>query len=247
MFQVEEIEGRTTAIQNGCPFYEVSVAENSSDLYQAFEFLVTECRALQSSTKTRKFSVSKMLGTLIGNNSNGKTTNGGTQQHGGTVVVCHKSDLHRSRVLKRRQNFTATASLWLPAGGRTDHCSTPVPWTGTPREIFALSNCFVMNCRACRIDESITVMCSKVFCSCGLEKILFSTMLRLHSYEQVWVIAVICKFIKIFLVTKPKMSSHFYIQQCICCATLQFVNLKLYVEMQLDCSPGTVEKLFFSN
>ncbi|XP_077300578.1 ras-related and estrogen-regulated growth inhibitor-like protein isoform X2 [Arctopsyche grandis] len=110
--EVEEIEGRTTAVQNGCPFYEVSVAENSSDLYQAFEFLVTECRALQSSTKTRKFSVSKMLGTLIGNNSAGRGGGGaGAAAHGGTVVACHKSDLHRSRVLKRRQNFTATASL----------------------------------------------------------------------------------------------------------------------------------------
>lgn len=110
LFQVEEIEGRTTAIQNGCPFYEVSVAENSSDLYQAFEFLVTECRTQQATTKSRKFSVSKMIGTLIGGNSTGKAASNGAQQ-GGTVVVCHKSDLHRNRVLKRRQNFTATASL----------------------------------------------------------------------------------------------------------------------------------------
>lgn len=115
--EVEEVEGRTAAIQNGCQFYEVSVAENSADLYQAFEVLVNECRCLQGNTnghKSRKFSMSKVFGTLIGsNNSNGKNgLNNQTQQtQGGTVVVCHKSDLHRSRVLKRRQNFTATASL----------------------------------------------------------------------------------------------------------------------------------------
>jgi hypothetical protein len=98
------------------------VAENSAGLYQAFEVLVNECRCLQANTnnghhKSRKFSVSKMIGTLIGssNNSNGKNGSIGNQtQHqtqGGTVVVCQKSDLHRNRVLKRRQNFTATASL----------------------------------------------------------------------------------------------------------------------------------------
>jgi Ras-related and estrogen-regulated growth inhibitor-like protein len=120
--QVEEMEGRTAAVQNGCQFFEVSVAENSADLYQAFEMLVNECRCSQGNNsnghhKSRKFSVSKMIGTLIGSssNSNGKNGNIGSQtqqqNQGGTVVVCQKSDLHRSRVLKRRQNFTATASL----------------------------------------------------------------------------------------------------------------------------------------
>jgi Ras-related and estrogen-regulated growth inhibitor-like protein len=120
--QVEELEGRTAAIHNGCQFFEVSVAENSADLYQAFEVLVNECRCLQGNTnnghhKSRKFSVSKMIGTLIGSGNNSNSKNGSignqTQQQtqGGTVVVCQKSDLHRSRVLKRRQNFTATASL----------------------------------------------------------------------------------------------------------------------------------------
>lgn len=111
MFQVEEMEGRTAALQNGCQFFEISVAENSADLYQAFEMLLNESRCQQGngSNKTRKFSVSKMIGTLIGSgNSNSKCQQ---QNQGGTVVVCHKSDLHRSRVLKRRQNFTATASL----------------------------------------------------------------------------------------------------------------------------------------
>nr|CAD7568536.1 unnamed protein product [Timema californicum] len=120
--EVDEVEGRTAAIQNNCQFYEVSVAENSTDLYHAFELLVNECRNLQASNntnnghhKSRKFSVSKMIGTLIGNSngkiSNNQAQNGQQQQTGGTVVVCNKSDLHRSRVLKRRQNFTATASL----------------------------------------------------------------------------------------------------------------------------------------
>lgn len=53
--------------------------------------------------------MSKMIGTLIGNNNNGKVIPNTNQ--GGTVVVCQKSDLYKSRVLKRRHNFTATASL----------------------------------------------------------------------------------------------------------------------------------------
>jgi len=120
--QVEELEGRTAAIMNSCHFFEVSVADNSADLYQAFEVLVNECRCIQGNAnnghhKSRKFSVSKMIGTLIGssNNSNGKNGSVGNQTHqqsqGGTVVVCQKSDLHRNQVLKRRQKFTATASL----------------------------------------------------------------------------------------------------------------------------------------
>ncbi|XP_075211528.1 ras-related and estrogen-regulated growth inhibitor-like protein [Lycorma delicatula] len=106
--EVDEIEGRTAAIQNGCQFFEVSVAENSADLYQAFEMLLNDSRCQQSNNKTRKFSVSKMIGTLIGSGNSKEQTK---QSQGGTVVVCQKSDLHRSRVLKRRQNYTATASL----------------------------------------------------------------------------------------------------------------------------------------
>ncbi|XP_014253489.1 ras-related and estrogen-regulated growth inhibitor-like protein [Cimex lectularius] len=110
--EVTEDEGRSAALRNGCQFYEVSVAENSADLYQAFESLLNETRCQQGncSNKTRKFSVTKMIGTLIGS-STSKSGQPGANQHGGTVVVCHKSDLHRNRVLKRRQNFTATASL----------------------------------------------------------------------------------------------------------------------------------------
>lgn len=105
--QVEESEGRNAAMEKGCHFFEVSVAENSSDLYQAFETLLNQSRCNQGSNKTRKFSVSKMIGTLIGA-SNSKDQR---LPQGGTVVVCHKADLHKSLVLKRRQNFTATASL----------------------------------------------------------------------------------------------------------------------------------------
>ncbi|XP_066147084.1 ras-related and estrogen-regulated growth inhibitor-like protein isoform X1 [Euwallacea fornicatus] len=104
--KVEETEGRTVGIQNNCTFYEVSVADNSQEIYQAFDMVLNECR--QSTQKTRKFSVSKMIGSLIGNVN--PKPHSDTKQ-GGTVVVCHKSDLYKSRVLRRRQNFTATASL----------------------------------------------------------------------------------------------------------------------------------------
>lgn len=101
---VSEEEGRKLAARVGCPFHEVSVAENSSDLYSAFETLLNETK--NQLGKSRKFSVTKMIGTLIGTKSHTPPA-----PQSGTVVVCHKSDLHRSRVLKRRQNFTATASL----------------------------------------------------------------------------------------------------------------------------------------
>lgn len=103
-FQVDEVEGQELSKQYGCHFHEISVAEDSSSLYKAFEQIVTECRVLLQNTKTRKFSVSKMIGTLIGGQKN-------VTPQGGTVVVCNKNDLHRSRVLKRRQNLIATASL----------------------------------------------------------------------------------------------------------------------------------------
>lgn len=120
--EVEEMDGRKASITNSCHFFEVSVADNSADLYQAFEVLVNECRRLQGNAnnghhKSRKFSVSKMIGTLIGsgNNSNGKNGSVGNQtqqqNQGGTVVVFQISDLYRNQVLKRRQKFTATASL----------------------------------------------------------------------------------------------------------------------------------------
>lgn len=114
---MEETEGRTLAIQNNCQFHEISVAENSPAIYSAIDNILNECRSVQSTQKTRKFSVSKMIGTLIGS-TNGKVSPNTNQ--GGTVVVCHKSDLYKSRVLKRRQNFTATASLWLSENAEQD-------------------------------------------------------------------------------------------------------------------------------
>lgn len=114
LLQVSAAEGRTLAVQHGCQWAEVSVAENSEQIYQSIDQLVSECRAAHK--HTRKFSVSKMLGTLIGGvggaGGGGGAAAAAAQGAGtGTVVACHKSDLHRSRVLRRRQNFIATASL----------------------------------------------------------------------------------------------------------------------------------------
>uniref|UniRef100_A0A2M4CVF6 small monomeric GTPase n=1 Tax=Anopheles darlingi TaxID=43151 RepID=A0A2M4CVF6_ANODA len=102
--EVQETEGASLAASHAIGFCEVSVADNSPALYKAFERLLIESRARP--VKPRKFSVSKMFGTLIGN--------AGTRQapvNQGTVVPCHKGELHKSRVMKRRQAFTATASL----------------------------------------------------------------------------------------------------------------------------------------
>ncbi|XP_071447355.1 ras-related and estrogen-regulated growth inhibitor-like protein [Hetaerina americana] len=177
--QVQGNEGKTAAshFSSNAKFFEVSVAENSKDLYAAFESLITECSSRQRSSAShgglsnfsndnnnnngnhqngnnhfqltqcnnknniiqaqqikvqRKFSVSKMIGNLIGKSVGGNA--GGNQQHqqqqlnstggvqtlpgqqqqpqGGTVTVFEKSDLHRSRVLKRRNNCAlASASL----------------------------------------------------------------------------------------------------------------------------------------
>ena len=110
-FKVSETEGASLAASHGVGFCEVSVAENSPNLYKIFEKLLIESRARP--VKPRKFSVSKMIGTLIGNNV--------TRQplvNQGTVVPCNKGELNKSRVLKRRQQFTATASLWPTADFR---------------------------------------------------------------------------------------------------------------------------------
>lgn len=53
------------------------------------------------------FSLLIIIGTLIGTNDT-KTT----PLTQGTMVPCCKEELHKSRVLKRRQGFIATASLW---------------------------------------------------------------------------------------------------------------------------------------
>lgn len=132
---VKESEGRALAESTGSPFYEVSVAEDSPGVYQAFELLASDCLVLLSNnntlnsnnnnnnnnsttTRTRKFSVTKMLGTLISGKSSSpppsspppSSTSSSWQQ--GTVKVCQKSDLYRSSVLQRRIKKTSiTASL----------------------------------------------------------------------------------------------------------------------------------------
>lgn len=111
-FQVTEKEGASIAAAHSIGFCEVSVAENSSNLYKAFEKLLMDCRARP--VKQRKFSVSKMFGTLMGNGSsnNHNTLGKQTPIQSGTVVPCHKGELHKSRIVKRRQAYTTAASLW---------------------------------------------------------------------------------------------------------------------------------------
>lgn len=101
---VTESEGAKLAASQSIGFCEVSVAENSPALYKAFEKLIFESRARP--TKQRKFSVSKMIGSLIGNGAAKQMA----PSHG-TMVPCHKGELHKSRVIRRRQAFTATGSL----------------------------------------------------------------------------------------------------------------------------------------
>uniref|UniRef100_A0A336KVV4 small monomeric GTPase n=1 Tax=Culicoides sonorensis TaxID=179676 RepID=A0A336KVV4_CULSO len=105
--QVPEKDGASLAASYSIGFCEVSCAENTPSLYKAFERLLLESRTRP--VKPRKFSVSKMIGTLIGNNS--VSARQLSLINSGTVVPCQKGELHKSRVLKRRQAFTATASL----------------------------------------------------------------------------------------------------------------------------------------
>lgn len=138
-FQIPETEGASLAASHGVGFCEVSVAENSPNLYKVFEKLLVESRARP--VKPRKFSVSKMIGksswtyikkrtihykffnlqsgTLIGNN--------GTRQplvNQGTVQVCNKGELqNKNRLLKRRQAFTTAASLWPSACVNDDNAN----------------------------------------------------------------------------------------------------------------------------
>lgn len=58
--QIPETEGASLAASHGVGFCEVSVAENSPNLYKVFEKLLVESRARP--VKPRKFSVSKMIG-----------------------------------------------------------------------------------------------------------------------------------------------------------------------------------------
>lgn len=128
---VTESEAAKLAASHSIGFCEVSVAENSPALYKAFEKLIFESRARP--TKQRKFSVSKMIGKLRWEDCSDQVCcalpvltisglcptgtligNGAAKQlpvSHGTVVPCHKGELHKSRVMKRRQAFTATGSL----------------------------------------------------------------------------------------------------------------------------------------
>lgn len=133
---MEESEGRSLAKDSGTPYYEVSVAENSDSLYQAFELLVGQCHALLSNNnnnnntssnnnnvdnlrnnnntngRSRKFSVSKMLGMVIGSKSSSPPpASAATAQRcsGGSVVAYQRTELFS--VLKQRHKSPATASL----------------------------------------------------------------------------------------------------------------------------------------
>lgn len=61
--QIPETEGASLAASHGVGFCEVSVAENSPNLYKVFEKLLIEARGRP--VKPRKFSVSKMIGRYI--------------------------------------------------------------------------------------------------------------------------------------------------------------------------------------
>lgn len=139
---MQEKEGAAVAASHSIGFCEVSVAEYTPSLYKAFEKLIHQLQARPQHKPNRKFSVSKMLGTLIGggggngsagglglagvicNNGslNTSLTNGNHLYNGrnysqgckrilaisqGTVVPCHKGELHKPRVLKRRQGIIA--------------------------------------------------------------------------------------------------------------------------------------------
>lgn len=105
MRAVTESEAAKLAASHSMGFCEVSVAENSPALYKAFEKLMLESRTRPA--KQRKFSVTKMIGTLMGNGAAKQLV---PVSHG-TMVPCHKGELHKSRVMKRRQAFTTSGSL----------------------------------------------------------------------------------------------------------------------------------------
>lgn len=78
--QVTTKEGQTISTAHGASFSEASVADNSGDLYRAVDRLLAEVRTPQ---RTRKFSVTKMLGSLIGSAASNNQTN-----RSGSVVAC---------------------------------------------------------------------------------------------------------------------------------------------------------------
>ncbi|XP_026328249.1 ras-related and estrogen-regulated growth inhibitor-like protein [Hyposmocoma kahamanoa] len=78
--QVPTKEGQTLSATYGASFSEASVADNSGDLYRCVDKLLAEVRTPQ---RTRKFSVTKMLGSLIGG-----TTNSAHTSRSGSMVAC---------------------------------------------------------------------------------------------------------------------------------------------------------------
>ncbi|PZC81176.1 ras-related and estrogen-regulated growth inhibitor-like protein [Helicoverpa zea] len=77
--QVTTKEGQAISAAHGASFSEASVADNSGDLYRCVDRLLAEVRTPQ---RTRKFSVTKMLGSLIGGGGNTQTT------RSGSMVAC---------------------------------------------------------------------------------------------------------------------------------------------------------------
>lgn len=102
--QVSQTDGASLAANHGVAFCEISVADNSPNLYKIFEKLLIESRV--RSVKPRKFSVSKMIGTLIRYNVQKQPL-----VNHGTVVPCSKDELHKSKGIKSRPALTATMSL----------------------------------------------------------------------------------------------------------------------------------------
>uniref|UniRef100_A0A1B0GBA8 Uncharacterized protein n=1 Tax=Glossina morsitans morsitans TaxID=37546 RepID=A0A1B0GBA8_GLOMM len=102
MLRVNEKDSAALAAAYPIGFFEVSVAEYTPTLYKAFEKPIADSRA-RPQKQIRKFSVSKMLGTLIGNTSYSQQKT--IVINHGTVVSCQKCELHKSRVLKRRQRI----------------------------------------------------------------------------------------------------------------------------------------------
>ncbi|KAI8428175.1 hypothetical protein MSG28_002411 [Choristoneura fumiferana] len=62
--QVTTTDGQSASAAHNASFSEASVADNSGDLYRCVDRLLAEVR---TPLRTRKFSVTKMLGSLIGN------------------------------------------------------------------------------------------------------------------------------------------------------------------------------------
>lgn len=60
ILQVSECEGATLAATHNVEFCEVSVADNTPNLYKAFERILNDSKGRP--VKQRKFSVSKMIG-----------------------------------------------------------------------------------------------------------------------------------------------------------------------------------------